>query len=148
MTSWVVADSGIYLATVLQEPVTGQAKALTSAWNQSGTQVAASYLFRYELVSVIRKHIARGNMAYTHWHRVLTGLLTVPVTYSTDETLLGRAYELANLYNRPATYGSMYLALAERLDCEFWTADLRLYNAVNPQMPEVRYVGHYSPKAD
>ena len=31
--------------------------------------------------------------------------------------------------NRAAAYDSFYLALAEGLDCELWTADERLHNA-------------------
>lgn len=36
-----------------------------------------------------------------------------------------------------------YLALAQTLDCEFWTADERLYNAVRDQLPWVRWLGLY-----
>ncbi len=38
--------------------------------------------------------------------------------------------------NRAAAYDSFYLALAESLGCELWTADQRLHNAVD--LPWVR----------
>jgi hypothetical protein len=33
-------------------------------------------------------------------------------------------------FSLPATYDAHYLALAERENCEFWTADTRLFNAI------------------
>jgi hypothetical protein len=40
MTSWVVADSGVMLATVLNEPYTPQAEALLRAWSERDVGVA------------------------------------------------------------------------------------------------------------
>ena len=61
-----------------------------------------------------------------------------------DDSLLKRAYELATQYNRPTAYDSQYLAVAERLNCEFWTADERLANAVGNDLSWVRWVGNFS----
>jgi predicted nucleic acid-binding protein len=41
--------------------------------------------------------------------------------------------------NRAAAYDSFCLALAEAMQCELWTADRRLVNAVN--LPWVRLGG-------
>jgi len=40
---------------------------------------------------------------------------------------------------------SRYLALAEREDCEYWTADARLWNAVRGNLPWVHWLGDYRP---
>ena len=48
---------------------------------------------------------------------------------------------------RTATYDSHYLALAEHLDCRFWTADERLYNAAKDQFPRIRWLGDYPAEA-
>jgi len=45
--------------------------------------------------------------------------------------LLNRAYTWTRRLNRAVAYDSFYLALAERLDCDFWTADRRLVNAAS-----------------
>ena len=42
-----------------------------------------------------------------------------------------RALELALRSKRPASYDAHYLALAEYLGCELWTADERLWNATH-----------------
>ena len=36
-----------------------------------------------------------------------------------------------------------YLALAERENCEFWTADTRLLNAINGKLPWVHKLEEY-----
>jgi predicted nucleic acid-binding protein len=48
-----------------------------------------------------------------------------------------RAMQLANLYGLPALYDAHYLALPEREECEFWTADTRLLTAVKGKLPWV-----------
>jgi len=45
-----------------------------------------------------------------------------------DEELSLRALELAGKLGQPKAYDAFYLALAEKLVAEFWTADERLYN--------------------
>ena len=61
-------------------------------------------------------------------------------TISTD-SLLRRGYELAEKYNRPTAYDAQYMALAERLACNFWTNDKRLYNAVSGTFGRIRWLG-------
>lgn len=145
MTSWVVADSGLYLAIALKELHAEKAAALIGLWAQSSQHVAVPYLFRYELTSVIRKHIARGNITLEDGRTALHGLLRYPVEAFTDEALLERSFELANEHNRPAAYDSMYLALAEHLNCEFWTADLKMFNAVSGKLTWVKWIGNFVP---
>jgi predicted nucleic acid-binding protein len=52
-----------------------------------------------------------------------------------------RAMDLAERFSLPAVYDAHYLALAERLGGEFWTADRRLVEAVQGALPWVRLVG-------
>jgi predicted nucleic acid-binding protein len=134
MTSWVVVDSGLYLAIGLNEPLAASAQALLASLVAGKYQIAAPYLFRYELVSVIRKYVVRGRVTLDDAQEMLRGLLREPVEPFADEQLLRRAYELASEHNRPTAYDSSYLALAERLGCEFWTADLKLFNAVSAKL--------------
>ena len=48
---------------------------------------------------------------------------------------------LTTRFNHPAAYDAHYLALAEMMDCEFWTADERLFNAVRDELSWVRWLG-------
>lgn len=58
-----------------------------------------------------------------------------------------RAWERAYRFKQPAAYDAHYLALAEMLGCEFWTADRRLHNAVKDELPWVKWLGDFQPPA-
>lgn len=62
-----------------------------------------------------------------------------------EPAMTKRAIEFADTFNRPASYDAHYLALAEYLECELWTADERLWNATKATLPWVRWVGEVSP---
>ena len=55
-----------------------------------------------------------------------------------DALLAQAAFEWTLRLNRAAAYDRFYLALAETLGCELWTADTRLRNAAD--LPWVRGV--------
>lgn len=57
--------------------------------------------------------------------------------------LYGEAFALAAASNRPTVYETHYVALAQMLGCELWTADLALLNALADTAPYVRAIGHY-----
>jgi predicted nucleic acid-binding protein len=143
MTSWAVIDSGILLATVLIEQYSKEAKALIKSLTGQQTQIAVPVLFRYEIVAVMRKHVYRGTLTAEEANNNYALLLAQPVQAMVDDALLRRGYELAAQFNRPTAYDSQYLAVAERLGCEFWTADERLYNALNTQLSWVKWLGSF-----
>lgn len=145
MTLWVVADSGTLLATAFNETVTPQAIALWKSWDDAGAQVAVPVLFKYELVAAVRKNVYRQIIQPGTAADVLAALLTREVHPMLDDALLRRAYELATLFNRPTAYDAQYLALAERLNCEFWTTDQRLVNAVSGSLAWVKWCGTFNP---
>ncbi len=147
MAAWVVVDSGILIASVLKEPYTAQAKALLGQWKQRRIQLAAPTLFIYEVVAAMRKFVVQGRVTPAE---AVTGrdyLLRYPVQFHIDDQLLRRGYELATQLNRPTAYDSQYLAVAERLTCEFWTADEKLFNAVSSQLSWVRWIGLFKPQS-
>lgn len=141
-TSYAVLDSGILLATVQTEAYTQRAKALLKQLGEQDIQFAAPTLLRYELVAVTRKWVYRQLATPQEAQTALDTLLSYPVELVFDEVLLKRGYELATEHNRPTAYDAQYLAVAERLSCEFWTADERLFNAVKDRFPGIRWLGN------
>lgn len=145
MTSWVVADSGILLASVLVEKHTAKAQALMKGWQHGQVIVAAPPLLRYEVVAALRKHVHRQTLTAQEALRTRDELLAYPMAWFIDVSLLKRGYEFATQFNFPTAYDSQYLAVAERLKCEFWTADERLYNSLNAHLTWVKWVGNFVP---
>ncbi len=55
-----------------------------------------------------------------------------------------RAVMIADDYGLPAVYDAIYLALAQQLGYEFWTADRRLIRFVAGKLDLVRWVGDFT----
>ena len=141
-TSYAVLDSGILLATVQTEAYTQHAKTLLKRLGEQNIQFAAPTLLRYELVAVTRKWVYRELATPEEAQTALDTLLSYPVELYFDEALLKRGYELATEHNRPTAYDAQYLAVAERLSCEFWSADERLFNAVKDRFTSICWLGN------
>lgn len=50
-------------------------------------------------------------------------------------------------FNFATVYDATYLALAEFVGCEFWTADRRLVAGVRDSLPFVRHLDEFIPKS-
>jgi predicted nucleic acid-binding protein len=145
MATRVVVDSGVLLSEMLpDEPLNTHAIQLLDYWQQNIVELTAPILIRYELVAVLRKVVYQKRINEAQGKRLLAGALAYPIQYFLEENLLNRAYELATLYNRPTAYDSQYLALAEKLQCEFWTSDERLYNAVQNKLSWINWLGNFT----
>ncbi|MBI5653900.1 MAG: type II toxin-antitoxin system VapC family toxin [Chloroflexi bacterium] len=46
--------------------------------------------------------------------------------------------------NQPKVYDCYYLALAELMNCDLWTADERFYNSVKQKFTWVKWIGALS----
>jgi predicted nucleic acid-binding protein len=144
MTSWVVIDSGVLLATVLPDPVSTQADAIFQHLRENHIAIAVPALFRYELAAVIRKHVHRGTLTSDEGREALDIVLSQRVNVVMSDNMLRRGYALAERLERPTAYDSQYLAVAEFLGCPLWTTDQRLVNSVSAVMPSVKWIGTFS----
>jgi predicted nucleic acid-binding protein len=69
----------------------------------------------------------------------------VVLYFSNYEEISLRSIKLAHLFGVPAAYDAHYLALAEQQNCEYWTADTRLWNTVKGRLSWIRWLGDYHP---
>ncbi len=141
----VVIDANILIAFGLaDEPLHTQANQILSAWQTTKEQLTAPRLFRSEITAVVRKAVYQQRMTPEQGRAMLSQLLAYPVELHEDTDLLKEAYDLAVRFNRPRAYDTQYMALAERLDCEFWTADERLVNSTQVQFNRIRWLGNWN----
>ncbi|NJL54766.1 type II toxin-antitoxin system VapC family toxin [bacterium] len=142
----VVVDANILVAYGLSdEPLHTQANDLLASWQGSETPLAAPQLFRSEITAVVRKAVFQKRIRHEQGRKLLAQLLAYPVNFHEDDALLKTSYELAEQFNRPRAYDAQYLALAQRLSSEFWTADERLFNAIQANFPTIRWLGSWQP---
>lgn len=145
MNSQVCVDASLVLKLILVEADSAIAHQLWNTWIEAGVDVIAPPLFAFEGTSVLCSKVYRGLIPPQEADLMFTALHLLGVRLVYPEGLHKRAWELARRFNRPQAYDSHYLALAEMLNLEFWTADERLYNAVKDVLPWVRYLSNALP---
>ena len=141
--SLACVDAGVLIKLVVAEEDSDRADALWEQWKEDGVKVVAPALLLFELTSVLRNKVHRGLLNLEEGGKAFDAVHQLPVQVLTPSNLHRRAWELATRFNRPAAYDAHYLALAEMMNCEFWTADERLFNAVRDELSWVRWLGAF-----
>lgn len=144
MNSWIVIDSGVLIASVIEETYTEQADDLLEWIDRQNLKIVAPMLLRYEVAATLRKLVYRGSIEAEDGARLLTQILGKPLELVADATLIERSYALSTEHNLPSSYDAQYLAVAERLGCAFWTFDRRLFNTLNQQLDWIHYVPNFT----
>jgi predicted nucleic acid-binding protein len=140
----VVLDANTLIAFgMADEPLHTQANQILSAWQTAKEHLTAPRLFRSEITAVVRKAVYQQRMTPDQGRALLSQLLNYPVDFHEDTALFEEAYDLAVRFNRPRAYDTQYMALAERLQCEFWTADERLVNSIQAQFNRIRWLANW-----
>lgn len=141
----MVVDSGLLIASVMiDEPLTKLAKQRLAVWERERTHLNAPVFIRCEVVSFIRKAVYQKRLDEADANFPLQVLINYPLDLHMDAALLARVYQLASGFGMVRAYDAQYLALAERLDCEFWTIDEKLVNTVNAALPWVKFLGSWT----
>lgn len=130
-SSTVCVDANLVIRFTVS-PDDAAVKQLWRSWSKQETRLIAPTLLYYEVTNGLYRYQEAGVLKPDFVHEALDTALALPVELIGDEGLHMRAYELAAQYNLPAAYDAHYLALAERLDVDLWTADARLVNALQP----------------
>ena len=107
-------------------------------WHEAGRPVVAPSLLYYEITNALHRYVVYGELLPEEAFELLEVALRLDITLYGDDDLHRRAWNLAKRLSLPATYDAHYLALAERLGAEFWTADKRLVRTVQKAISWVR----------
>ncbi len=150
MKNIVVVDASLAIKWVVKEEDSGIALALLNEWNIMGIMMIAPSLLTYEVTNILYQNMRKGKINLDQAKKILTEVLVIGIEFdfSNNSALSRRAFELAHQFNLLATYDSHYVALAERENCELWTADSRLWTAVKEKLPRVRLLAEYQINQD
>lgn len=132
-------DSSVVVESVEKEP-RPEIKRLWREWMRDRVMLHAPVLLRYEVVNALHKGWKEGVLSEAEARHALDDALGRPIVWHDDEDLHADALRIAGELALPAAYNSQYLALAERLGVELWTADAKLVKAVEGRLAWVRLV--------
>lgn len=130
--SVAVIDASVALKLVLPNPIQEECKALIGRLVTEGTELVAPSLWAYETTSALCKAVLFGQLTPDESHLTLTQLMALRIRLvPPDDSQSRLALDWTLRLHRGSAYDSYYLALADALQCNLWTADQRLLNAVD-----------------
>jgi predicted nucleic acid-binding protein len=128
-SSLAVIDASVTVYSVINTPLASQAERVMEYFQHHQTRLYAPRLWWYEVTSVVHKYWFDGLLTEKNAQGALTILLSLGVNrIEEDDPLCRAAFDWSTRLTQKPAYDSFYLATAERLGAEFWTADQRLMN--------------------
>jgi len=120
----IVLDANLIASLVIPLPYSEQATTLVLDWKRQGVTFVAPALWSYEVSTVLRKAVIADYLPPDELDFALEqvwniNIQDVPASLALHQQALAWAERLG----QSKTYDSAYLAVAESLQSEFWTAD-------------------------
>ena len=145
MSEFVVVDASVAFKWLVEEENSDKATALARLCDDEGTRLATPPLMPFEVTNALHRRVARGELTVEVAAGLMQDLMSLGITIHTTPNLHSRALELARRLKQGAAYDAHYLALAESLGCEMWTADQRFFRAASSGADNVRWIGEFDP---
>ena len=140
MPKSLVVDASLAFRLLLPGAQQAAVQSLVARWLADGYELHAPTLWVYELTSALCKTVHFRHITAAEAERALALAQRLGVhLVSPHDELVRSAFEWTLRLDRGAAYDSFYLALAEMLGCELWTADRGLERAAGK--PWVRVAG-------
>lgn len=112
------------------------------ARNNNENLIAPSHMTA-EVASAVYKRVQQGGLQTSEAVRIVGALEKVVIESVMPPGILGRAIEVASEFDLKWIYDAFYVALAEIVGCDLWTADEALHAAVRDTHPNVRLLTDY-----
>ena len=115
-------------------------RALWEQWDSEKRVLCAPTLLYFEVTNALYRYQRAELMSSSSMRLALNAALSLPFRLYGEENLHSLAVDFAERFSLPAAYDAHYLALAQHLNAEFWSADKRLIKAVQAALPWVHSV--------
>lgn len=132
----IVIDSGIIVKWFVSEPDSIQARLIYDEYENGNLGLLAPDLLYVEFGNVIWKKQVLQNFDKTDAAFAIEQFKKISFTLIPTTILFDDAFQIAVQYKR-TFYDSLYMVLSQRENCQFVTADEKLYNAVKPDFSNI-----------
>jgi len=109
---------------------------------RGGVVVAPAHVL-VEVSSAIYKRVRHGGMVLEDALRLMDDVQALPILAMSPPGLHRRAFEIAAQFQLKWIYDAFYVALAEIVGCDLWTADEALHQALRDAHTNVRLLAEY-----
>ena len=97
----------------------------------------------FEVANALHRRVLRGELTVGVASDLIQDLMSLGIVFHATPDLHSRALELASWLKQGAVYDAHYLALAESLGCDVWTADRRFHRSARLGVDNVRWIGDF-----
>ena len=120
----IVLDANLIASLVIPLAYSEQATTLVLDWKRQGVTFVAPALWSYEVSTVLRKAVVTDYLSPDELDFALEQVWKINIQdVPASLALHQQALDWAERLGQSKTYDSAYLAVAESLQTEFWTAD-------------------------
>lgn len=142
-SSTICVDASVAAKWLLREGDRQRALALRSDVLRSGGRIVAPDHLIPEVTSAIYKKCQLGQIRMELGRLLVAGAGQLAVDAVSVPGLPLRAFEIAAQFGLKWVYDAFYVALAEIIGCDLWTADEALHQAVRDAHTNVRLLADY-----
>jgi predicted nucleic acid-binding protein len=135
----------VAIKAVLPKPPQRYCRALVQTF--ADVQPVAPALWVYETTSAISKAVHFEQLTENEGRRALEQVDALGVQLFVSDLEQNRiAFGWTLELRRGSAYDSIYLVLVQAIDCDFWTADKKLFNALtNTQLHWLHWIEELTP---
>jgi predicted nucleic acid-binding protein len=137
------ANLAVWAVLPILQGKDGDAASHIARWSSQDIALAAPTWWTAECTSAIRTAVHYGVISPNEARQAIDDVYTLHVELVLiDSDLCKAALDWAQRLKQVRAYDAIYVALAERLDIEFWTADRWLANAgAQLKLGWIRWIG-------
>lgn len=128
----ICIDASLILRLILLPPSI-RLKQQWQVWANEQREFVAPTLLYYETTNVIHQYYRLNKISAQKAQESQAFILSIPLQLFGDTNLHQKALRLSRQFALSATYDAHYLAVAEMLEAELWTADKKLFKVVSQQ---------------
>jgi predicted nucleic acid-binding protein len=137
----VVVDTSLFIKWFVVESDSVSAVRLLGGWRTAGVPRIAPAVARAEFANFLLQRLAAGKVTIVEAYDYQAELRRFVDLAEMTPALSNRALSLAHRFGSRSVDDFYFLALAEELECELWTADERLWRTVSGDFPFVMWLG-------
>lgn len=137
----IVIDSSVVIKWFVTGPLSAEARRVLEGYESGELTLLAPDLLVAEIGNIVWKKIRLQGLAKADAEQIIAAFREMDIALIPSAELLGHAFQIAMAHER-TVYDSLYIALSEREQCVFITADERLVNAVNKSFPKTVWVAN------
>ena len=131
---FIVLDAGVVVPLILPHPLGGAVEQRMRHWKREYYRLVSPCFMPVEVVSALRQAVYAGKFDSRQALEAVEIVMSLGIEWMTPGgDGLQSALRWAERLGQSKAYDAQYVALAEQLGAELWSADQRLINALKEQ---------------